>query len=232
MYLNTHTYYSLKFGTLSPKELLLEMQQLGVDSFALTDINNTSALLEMLRLAQETQVRIIAGVDLRIGAKQIAVVLAKNNNGWLEINNYLSDSNVIAKKLAHPLPTFTDCVVIYPFQGAPKSALKPNEFIGVSLDSLSSFCLKKRTFGRHKYVILQTASFRNKRDFNAHRLLRAIANNTLLSKLPKTEEGAISHTFYPLEELNAAFAATPFLALNTQKLMRQCTIEFTFGNEH
>ena len=53
-----------------------------------------------------------------------------------------------------------------------------------------------------KIVIQQQVTIRNKRDFNAHRLLRAIANNTLLSKLPKTEECLVTDTshHYPSNE--------------------------------
>ena len=40
----------------------------------------------------------------------------------------------------------------------------------------------------HKLVILHPVTFRNKQDFNTHRLLRAIDNNTLLSKLPVSEQ--------------------------------------------
>ncbi|MFT5986497.1 MAG: DNA polymerase III alpha subunit, partial [Planctomycetota bacterium] len=51
MYLNTHTYFSLRYGTIAPRDVLEYFQKLGVSRFALTDINNTSACLEVLRLA-------------------------------------------------------------------------------------------------------------------------------------------------------------------------------------
>ncbi len=43
MYINVHTYYSLRYGTIKPRDLLQSAQELGITSFALTDINTTSA---------------------------------------------------------------------------------------------------------------------------------------------------------------------------------------------
>ena len=45
MYLNTHTYYSLKYGTFKLKELLQAAENGKWHCFALTDINNTSYLI-------------------------------------------------------------------------------------------------------------------------------------------------------------------------------------------
>ena len=56
-----------------------------------------------------------------------------------------------------------------------------------------------------------------KRDFNAHRLLRAIDNNTLLSKLPKQEEGNPDDFLRPVDELKRIYAAYPYMIENTQK---------------
>ena len=81
-------------------------------------------------------------------------------------------------------------------------------------------------------VILQPVTFRNKRDFNAHRLLRAIANNTLLSKLPKTEEAKLEDIFYSEDYLKEVFSDFPLIIENTYNLLQSCHIDFDFGNEN
>ena len=53
MYINCHTYYSFKYGTLSVAQLLAQAQQLGVTQFVLSDINNTSAVLDFVRLSKK-----------------------------------------------------------------------------------------------------------------------------------------------------------------------------------
>jgi DNA polymerase III alpha subunit len=41
MYLNTHSYYSLRYGTMSPERVVEEALRNEIKALALTDINNT-----------------------------------------------------------------------------------------------------------------------------------------------------------------------------------------------
>ena len=91
MYLNCHTYYSLRYGTFSELELLQLAKDHGVTQLVLTDINNTSACLNFVRKASEYNVRPILGIDFRNGVEPCFVCIAKNNEGFLELNNFLSD---------------------------------------------------------------------------------------------------------------------------------------------
>tara|TARA_R110002050_G_scaffold300722_2_gene471896 strand:- start:34291 stop:37281 length:2991 start_codon:yes stop_codon:yes gene_type:complete len=232
MYLNNHTYYSLKYGTISPRELLDEMLRNKVTSFALTDINNTSALLELLRLAQSEKIKIVAGVDFRNGAQQQFVALAKNNLGWFEINNCLSESLHLNKKIESSAPEFNHAYVIYPFGSTDITHLKPHEFIGIRISEINALRFSELKNHTEKLVIMQPITFRNKRDFNAHRLLRAIANNTLLSQLPKTEEAQVDEIFRTETELKEAFSEFPQIIENTENLLHSCSIDFTLGNEN
>ena len=79
--------------------------------------------------------------------------------------------------------------------------------------------------------MLQPVTFRHKRDFNVHRLLRAIGNNTLLSKLPKSEEAQAWEKMMPKEELYAAFVDYPELIVNTELFFDRCKIEFDFSDQ-
>ena len=78
MYLNCHTYFSLQYGTISPEQLLEEAKKNGIKTLALTDINNTSAILDLLRKKDKYQINIIAGIDFRNGSDQQFIGLAKN----------------------------------------------------------------------------------------------------------------------------------------------------------
>ena len=57
MYLNCHSYYSLRYGTFSEIELLELAKKNHVESLALTDINNTSACLNFVRKAREYAIK-------------------------------------------------------------------------------------------------------------------------------------------------------------------------------
>ncbi len=231
MFVNTHTYYSFKYGTMSPKELLEEAETHEVQQLALTDINSTSGSLYFAMDAQSRGIQLVLGVDFRIGAEQKFIAIAKNNKGFERINFFLSQ--VLAKKkslenLAPPLP---HAFIIYPLSNAPQQ-LKANEFIGISHPELFNFNRKNQnTWPAHKCIALNTVTFRNKRDYNAHRLLRAIDNNTLLSKLEAKEQGQPHQGFYTKSQLQELFKASPHLLVNTEKLLKQCSLFFDFNDK-
>ena len=75
MLLNTHSYFSLRYGTI-PLDMLLQTAHLqGTRILALTDINNTSACLDFARMAPNYQIHPILGVDFRNNAIQQFVML-------------------------------------------------------------------------------------------------------------------------------------------------------------
>lgn len=234
MYLNCHTYYSLRFGTFSETDLLDLAQANALDAVALTDINNTSACLNFVRHAKKRKIKAIIGIDFRVGAQQNYVGLAKNNEGFKALNQFLSKHSEQKIKLPDIAPTFDNAFIIYPFEKVlqqNKNTFAKNEFVGVSINDLRKLRFSKIKQQQSKIVLLQPVTVRDKKDFNAHRLLRAIDNNTLLSKLEKTEECNPLDKMLSLDELNTALAEFPFIIENTKKLIKQCDINFGFGDE-
>jgi DNA polymerase-3 subunit alpha len=91
MLLNTHSYYSLRYGILSPKEWITFFEDQPWPAMALTDINNTSACMTVLHLMRNhPNKRPVVGVDFRNGTRQCYVMLARNWEGMREINDHLS----------------------------------------------------------------------------------------------------------------------------------------------
>ena len=91
VYLNCHTYFSFKYGTLSVAQLLAEAQGKGISKLTLTDINNTSACLEFIREAAKYGIEPVVGIDFREGVKQQYIRIARNNEGFYELNRHLSE---------------------------------------------------------------------------------------------------------------------------------------------
>lgn len=232
MYLNCHTYYSLRYGTFSEVELLQLAQQNQVAQLALTDINNTSACLNFARKAAEFDIKPILGIDFRNGVDQCYVGIAKNNDGYQELNSFLSHHLHHQKKLPSIAPDFKDAYIIYPFEKVvlnDQKTFKEHEFIGISIANLRRLPFSRLMQLKDRLVVQQPVTFRNKRDFNAHRLLRAIDNNMLLSKLPRTEEAEEDEKMYPVQNLAAVFSEHSFILENTERLMNSCHIHFDFS---
>ncbi|NNC49012.1 MAG: DNA polymerase III subunit alpha [Flaviramulus sp.] len=232
MYLNCHTYYSLRYGTIKPEKLLAITSENGLDTLALTDINNTSACLDFIRLSPKYKVKPVVGVDFRNGAQQQFILLAKNNEGFQNINRYLSQFlHDDSLKIPEQAPQLEHTFVIYPYKHGANFNLKTNEFLGIKPQDLNKLKFSKWNCLRNKLVVLQTVSFENKKDFNTHRLLRAIDNNTLLSKLPKSEEGKETDRMLPYNELHETYEEFPELIENTKSLLNNCSIAFDFTQE-
>ena len=231
MYLNNHTYFSLRYGVMKPRELLELAQGIGIKALALTDINNTSAGLEYVRLAPAYNIKPVLGVDFRNGVAQNFVALAQNNQGYQELNDYLAHFLHSKEPIPRQAPAFANAYVIYPFANAPEQ-LSAHEFVGLSAQQIPQFRLSKWKNRLSKLVILQPITFRNQRDFNSHRLLRAIALNTLLSKLPKSEEANKDDRLLSPEQMMNAFAEFPEVLYNSQALIDNCSIYFEFGEQY
>ena len=219
MYLNTHTYYSLRYGTIAPEALLQLALKSNVSAFALTDINSTSAHIDFVRFAKKYGIKPVLGVDFRNGAKQQFVMLAQNNNGLEQLNKYLSEflhlNKIIIPKRAKYIP---ETFVIYPYEDEVFE-LGKNEFIGIKPSDLNHLKFSEWRFKQEKLVILKPVTFQHKKGFNTHRLLRAIDNNTLLSKLEILEQGSENDIMLPIEELKKIYTEFPQIIENTQNIL-------------
>lgn len=257
MYLNCHTGFSFKYGTLPVKKLFEEAQRCGVHKLVLTEINNTASYLEMLRLCHEHRptengmtkfgkpgyhLEIAVGIEFRREHELLYIAIAKNNDGFEKLNRFLSFHNREGKELPRRAPEDENIFVIYPFEKVEPEKLKANEFIGIQKHQLTQFSIHdiSKDFS-HKCVALQPVTVlppekdaKNKlvyKDFNAHRLLRAIANNTLLSKLPENQQARKDEYMIAENELIQYYESYPELVTNAQNIVNQCSIECALGED-
>ncbi|WP_298502784.1 DNA polymerase III subunit alpha [uncultured Maribacter sp.] len=234
MFLNNHSYYSLRYGTISEIELLEIAQQNKCTHFPLTDINNTSGCLNFIRKASSFNITPIVGIDFRNNTQQCYICLAKNNTGFLELNHFLSEHLHQKKDFPEVAPNFKNSIVIYPFEKLlllEKTTFSKQEYIGIKLTDINKLSFSKLSTFKNKLVVLHSVTFRNKRDFNIHRLLRAIDTNMLLSKLPVTQQGDLNDKIHSFAVIENAFKNHPYILENTKKLLTQCGITFGFSKD-
>ena len=234
MYLNCHSYYSFKYGTFSPEALLSLAKDQSLSSIALTDINNTSGCIDFSRLAEQYGVQPVIGIDFREGIDCRFIGLAKNMEGFAELNSYLTDIINKRKQLTYQAPDFYSVFIIYPFSklshlGDSKLLLKNNEFIGIHASELKRFQFSKWSKYKHKLVVLHSITYGGKRGFNMHRLLRAMDQNVLLSKLPVEEQATDLEAFTSVQQINEAFKEFPEVLNRTQEILEECFVDFDFG---
>lgn len=247
MYLNCHTAFSFKYGTLQVKDLFEEARRCGVHKIVLTEINNTASYIEMLRYSKENSpsagnltkygkeayaLEIALGIEFRRNNELLYIAIAQNNNGFESINRFLSHHNLENKPLPQRAPEFENVSIIYPFKKTGPEQLRDNEFIGIRQTDLNHFALYPGyKTNEKKFVVWHPVTFATKKDFNTHRLLRAIDNNMLLSKLPEHLQAHPDEVMIAESKLEKIFENYPELIQNTKQILDNSSINFEMGTD-
>ncbi len=237
MYLNCHTYFSLTYGTMSPEALFREARKNRVSQLIITDINNTSAHIEMLRICEENRkaydLRVGTGIEFRQDNRLLYIGIARNNAGFEALNRFLSAHNASGEPLPRFAPELDDVFIVYPHRGRNPEELRENEFIGIRTDEVFYVSRPPLIDHLHKLVILHPVTFADKTGFNVHRLLRAIGENTLLSKLDKRLEARENERMMSEPELLSYFWQYPQIISNTRTILEQCRLDIPLhGNKN
>ena len=247
MYLATHTYYSLRYGTMSPEKLVKKALKYGVKTLVLTDINTSMGIPDFVKECKKAGINPVAGIEFRNGDQHLFTGIARNNEGFRELNEFLSHHNISKEKIPAIAPRFNDVYVIYPFsdrpseikttsllrssisQGRPDKKLHDFEFIGVRPKELTKLLSSEFSHKHSKLMVYYPVSFTQKDGYLLHTHLRAIDHNILLSQL-KPEHLAESNEFFlPVDELLKLYSSYPEIVKNTEFLIRNSSIEFDKG---
>lgn len=232
MYLNTHSCFSLRYGTIHHKELLKQASSKGYHSIALTDVNNTSACLDFIRKAPEYGIYPVVGIDFRRGMKQCFVGLARNNQGYYNLNTLLTGYLHQSIETPQYAPEIDDVYIIYPFSSWKEGmVLKDYEYIGISPMDLNKLVVSPLKKQFSKLVILHTVSFKSKAEYHAHVLLRAVDTNTLVTKIGPHQLANSWEVMLSKERLLGVYKDWPELIKNTIRLLENCSVKFHFGQE-
>jgi DNA-directed DNA polymerase III PolC len=225
MILNAHSYYSLRYGVVSIEDLVQSAIDLDYEAMAITDINNSSGVLEFVKVCLEKGIKPIVGMEFRDGDTLLFVAIARNKEGFREVNELLTEANLSNTPLPRR-PDFSHCYVIYEY-GSKINDLKENEYIGVRPHHLNKLMMEKKNI-QSKYVILQAYTYRDYKGYEAHKKLRAVNHNILLSQLQPHECAATDEYLIPKVELLRKFESYPHIIENTQRIIDDCSFSFDF----
>lgn len=226
MYLNVRSYYSLCFGTISIENLVEQACRLHIPAMALTDINNTMGIIDFVFECKKYGIKPIAGCEFRNGDELLYVAIARNNEGFREINETLTQHNVSKTPYNINAPQWNNVIVIYPFGKRKIAQLADNEFIGIRLSQVSRLLTSDLRNHQDKLVIAQPVTFLDEKSFEVHKNLRAIDKNILISRLET--HASPDEMLLPPEKLKAAYALFPEMIKTTQYIVNQCNIDFDF----
>lgn len=228
MFLNCHTYYSLRYGTLSPETLADYAQRLGIETLALTDINNTSGAFEFIKACTDRGIRPIVGMEFRNDNRTVYTLLAKNMEGFEKINHYFSGYNLSDTPFPSQAPLLEHCIAVYPFGVANPDDLQPDQYVGIRVVELNRLVTSVMKNHSDRLLAWQPITFADRMGFEMHKHLRAIDRNTLLTKLDESDCAAYYEVPASPQRIEAAYGRYPQIIENTRMVTGQCSIEFDF----
>lgn len=203
----------------------------GQDSLALTDTNGLYGAIRFQEVAREHGLKPILGAELVSGPHR-AVLLAKNPTGYANLCRILSarhcdaSFDVIQTVAQHRtgLMILSDYLVaVAAWLAESEEDLYVELTPGPALQD--AVALSRRL--KLPPVATTRASFLHPSDYHAHRLLRAIAQNTL-SRL-KAEHCALpSHWLIPEPVLARHLPHVPEAVANTRRIADQCHTDWDF----
>jgi len=228
MFLNCHSYHSLRYGTIPLTDLVQQGEACGVKAMALTDINTVTGIYDFVKECKTAGIKPIVGIEFRRNTKLLYIGLAKNTEGIAEMNRFLTNHNLNGIPLPDHAPEFKNTYLIYPAENTPVS-FREYEFAGIRPEQLPMLFNPVWKTRLDKMVILQSVTFRTKKEFNLHKILRAIDSNVILSKLTPEDYCSTSEMMTPEAELLGNYNEYPQIIANTQFIIDQCDFEFDFA---
>ena len=202
-------------------DLVERAAALGYRTLPLTDINTTMGAADFVSACQKQGVRPVMGAELRNGSELMYVVLARNNNGFAEINRFITQHNLSQLPYPSTAPDFENVVVVYPFGRRKPGQLKPNEFLGVRFSQLTKMF---RVEAFDKMVAMQPVTFACAADYELHRQLRAIDENVVVTCIDPAACAAPDEILLPTERLKSTYALYPQLIANAEHILNECEI--------
>jgi len=224
------------------ENLVEEAVRYRVPALALTDINNSTGIMDFVKIAKEDGIKPIAGIEFRRGDKLLYTGLAKNNEGFRELNKFLSHHNLCNLPLPDRAPEFKDVFVVYPFQSAVgsqqlavlndgirhSSLSTRHSFIGIRPSDLNLLFLSRHRDLIPGMILMAPVTFRDNKEYELHCNFRAVNNNVLLSRLQPDQIATPDEMMHPIEELLGMLNDYPEIVRNTEKILESCSIDFDY----
>lgn len=107
IHLNVHSGYSISESTIPVPEIVAFAKENGMDSIAMTDINNIAGALEFQNEALKKGIKPLIGMQIRVQINEndtaLYNVLVKDYEGFVSLNRIISTANLENKILNEPI---------------------------------------------------------------------------------------------------------------------------------
>lgn len=229
-HLHVHSDYSPMRGVSSLAALCEAARQQGAESLALTDRNGLYGAVRFLSVARQHGLRPILGAELTQGAHR-ALLLIKDKEGYANLCRLLSarhaeghfDPVAAVSRYRRGLIVLSDdAEALRAWQAQASDDLYVELTPGPSMQAALAFSRQRRL----PPAATNRVHFVAPQDFALHRLLRAIALTTTLSRLTLEDCCAATNWLMPPARMEQHFPHVPEALANTERIARACQADW------
>ncbi len=226
VHLNVHSHYSRGWGIPDVDDLCKTARARGMDTMALTDTNGLYGLLPFLDAARDAGIRPVAGSELVFGPRR-AVLLVKDPDGYANLCHLISARHCDPEfDLAEALRVRRRGLIII---SDDTEVLKPlrkdgsqDLFVEVSPGFGMARCMAFSRRSGIPPIATNRACLLARDHFPLHRILRAVALNTKLSRLTPADTAREHNILFTPRDMIDRFPHAPQAIRNTVRVAEQC----------
>ena len=247
VFLNCHSYYSFKYGTLSPEQLAEGASRRGITTLALTDINNTSCAVEWIAECRKRDIKPVLGVEFRSRSTIITspdpeagppaghylyTGIARNAEGWRELCELLTACSLDGLPLPQRPPEMQHVYIIYRPTAYVPPDLRPYEYIGIMPAEVNGLFTSDLRSHPDRLVVWQPITYEDETGYKVHKLMRCVDLNIMLGQLDPADSASSGEQWVSREYIDNAFRAYPQILRNTEALLYHCEAELPCGDKN
>ncbi|HSQ52203.1 MAG TPA: DNA polymerase III subunit alpha, partial [Nitrospiraceae bacterium] len=232
VHLHTHSSYSPMQGVPTLETLCQAVRAQGQDTLALTDTNGLYGAIRFLDVARDAGLKPILGAEL-VHDVHRAVLLSKTPSGYANLCRILSARHcdkafdfvdTVAQHRDGVVILSDDRVALAAWQQSSTADLYVELTPGSEIRELATFSQRVGL----PPVATTRAHFLQPHDYQVHRLLRAIAENTTLSRLRMDQCCSPAHWLMSEAVLARYFPHIPEALTNSRRIADVCTTDWDF----
>ena len=232
VHLNVHSHYSRGWGIGTIEELCRSAKEQGMNRLALTDTNGLYGLIYFIQRAREVGIQPIVGSELTTDEHR-AVLLVRNHEGYANLCRIISDRQCHQDfDLIKSLRERREGLLIFSDDFTLLKALKKDSKEDLFVEMAPGYNMAGCYAFSRKSGIPPLATNRvcliRADQFPLHRILRAVALNSKLSRL-RCQDTCREHNFLNApQSMIDQFPHAPRAILNTLEVAERCLTNWNF----
>ena len=233
VHLNVHSHYSAGWGMGTVEDLCRAAKEQGMDRLALTETNGLYGLVYFIEAAKEAGLHPIVGSEIVTNARR-AVLLVRSHEGYANLCRIISARQCHQDfDLVKSLKEWREGLIVFSDDVTLLKVLKKDSAEDLFVEMSPGYNMGGAYAFSRQSGIPPLATNRvylvGKDQFPLHRVLRAVALNTKLSRLTYDDTCREQNVLNSPQAMIDQFPHAPRAVLNTLEAAERCLTDWDFN---